>query len=297
MIDYLKHMAVFARVVDEGSFRAAAKGIGLAPSRISQTVSDLETHLGVTLLYRTTRKIALTNEGRILYEKTSEMLKIAESGLNELNALSQEPSGSLRISLPAFMATSSLSTAFAKFSQQYPLVSLIISYSDQPIDILQSGCDLNIRAGWLDNSSMMSRKLGEHERILVASASFMAQKPPVSHPSEISQWDWIGYQQRGDHITFTSDANEEAKIQTQYKIQVDNIDALYHFINQHIGLSIIPRHMAASGLASGDLKHVLPQWKLRSLGCYALWPDQSRRENLTLLLVRFLAEHEKTPNT
>ncbi len=99
MIEHLRHMAIFARVVDEGSFRAAAKTIGLAPSRISQTVSDLESFLGVTLLYRTTRKIALTNEGRMFYARVVDMMRSAEAGLNELNALSLEPVGALRISL------------------------------------------------------------------------------------------------------------------------------------------------------------------------------------------------------
>jgi DNA-binding transcriptional LysR family regulator len=104
MIEHLRHMAIFACVVDEGSFRGAAKTVGLAPSRISQTVSDLEEFLGVTLLYRTTRKIALTNEGRMFYARVTEMMQSAEAGLNELNALSLEPVGALRISLPAFMS-------------------------------------------------------------------------------------------------------------------------------------------------------------------------------------------------
>ena len=100
MIDHLRQMAIFARVVDEGSFRGAAKDIGLAPSRISETVSELETYLGTTLLYRTTRKITLTNEGRMFYGRVVEMLRSAETGLNELNALSLDPVGALRISMP-----------------------------------------------------------------------------------------------------------------------------------------------------------------------------------------------------
>ena len=104
MIDHLKHMAIFARVVDEGSFRAAAKALGVAPSRVSETVSELEDFLGVTLLYRTTRKIALSNEGRMFYARVTDMLRSAESGLNDLNALSLEPVGALRVSIPAFMS-------------------------------------------------------------------------------------------------------------------------------------------------------------------------------------------------
>lgn len=101
MIAHLVPLAVFARAVDEGSFRAAARRIGISPSRVSETVSALETFLGLTLLYRTTRKIALTNEGRTFHARVADMVRIAETGLNELNAPSLEQAGALSVSVPA----------------------------------------------------------------------------------------------------------------------------------------------------------------------------------------------------
>lgn len=290
MIDHLRHMAIFARVVDEGSFRAAAKDIGLAPSRISQTVTDLEEYLGATLLYRTTRKIALTNEGRIFYAKVVEMLRSAESGLNELNALSLEPVGALRVSVPAFMSSSGLSSAMGEFIKLHPHVALSISYTDHPVDLLQDGYDLNIRVGWLDDSSMMSRKLCEQERTLVAGVGYASSRPVLTQPEELEDWDWIKYEHRSDTIEFTSQHGKTIAVSGNSQIQVDNIDAMFHLTRQNLGVAILPRHLADRGLESGKFVHLLPDWKMRPLGFFAVWPDKSRRENLTLLFVRFLAK-------
>lgn len=292
MIDYLRHMAIFARVVDEGSFRAAADSVGLAPSRISQTVSDLEDHLGITLLYRTTRKIALTNEGRLFYARVADMIRSAETGLNELNALSLDPVGALRISLPAFMASSKLTPAIAAFVRQHPNVALTIVYTDYPKNLLEDGFDMNIRAGWLDDSSMMSRKLGEGDRALVAGCEYVRGRPKPERPSDLEGWDWVRFKHRADTTVFFSDSGEKEEVTGNAQIEVDCVDAMYNFALHNSGATILPMHLAERGIEAGKLERLLPTWKLRPLGIYAVWPDKSRRENLTLLFVRFLAEQD-----
>ena len=290
MIEHLRHIAIFARVVDEGSFRAAAKAIGLAPSRVSETVSDLENFLGVTLLHRTTRKIALTNEGRMFYARAAEMLRSAETGLNELNALALAPVGALRVSMPAFMSSSSLATAIAEFIRRHPQVALSLSFTDARMDLLEDGFDVNIRAGWLDDSSMMSRKLGESDRALVVGAGYAATRPPPLHPTDLEDWDWLSYKHRSDIITLHGPEGDTVKVQGQARLEADSIDALYHFTCQNLGATVLPEHLAARGEASGKLLRLLPDWRLIPLGFFAVWPDTSRRESLTLLFVRFVAE-------
>lgn len=290
MIEHLRHMAIFARVVDEGSFRAAARAIGLAPSRVSETVSELEAFLGVTLLYRTTRKIALTNEGRTFYARVAEMLRSAENGLNELNALSLEPVGALRVSMPAFMSSSSLASAIADFVRRHPQVALSVSFTDGRTDLLEDGFDVNIRAGWLGDSSMMSRKLGESERALVAGTGYAATRSRPGHPSEMEDWDWLRYKHRSDVTTLHGPGGETVKVLGQARLEADSIDALYHFTCRNLGATVLPEHLAARGEAAGDLVRLLPEWRLIPLGFFAVWPDTSRRESLTLLFVRFIAE-------
>lgn len=290
MIDHLRHMAIFAQVVDQGSFRAAAKTIGLAPSRVSETVTELEHFLGVTLLYRTTRKIALTNEGRMFYARVVEMIRSAESGLNALNALSVKPAGQLRVSVPAFMSSATLTTAMGEFARLHPHVSLQISFTDLPVRLIEDGFDISIRVGSLDDSSMMSRKLGEIERALVSGVSYAQMRPPPTHPADLESWDWIRYTQRADAIEFTSGAGRSAKALGRSQIKVDSADALYHLTRCNFGITVLPWHLAERGLNRGEFLRLIPEWSLRRLGVYAVWPDQSRRENLTVLFVRFLAD-------
>ena len=291
MINHLRHMAVFARVVDEGSFRRAAKTLNLAPSRTSQTVADLEKYLGVTLLYRSTRKLVLTNEGSKFYGHALEMLKNAEAGLNELNALSQQHIGTLRISLPAFLTSSTISTAIAEFAKQYPKVSLSLTFTDHIVDILTEGIDMSIRVGWLQDSTMLARKLYDGRRLLVASKEYVATRTTPTHPTDLSSWDWLRFDIRTNSVEFESSTGEKVSITENTRFSVNSADALACFAKKHMGLAYLPEHIVEEDIKKGDLIHVLPEWKLKPLGYYAVWPNKSRRENLTILLVRFLAEH------
>ncbi|MEM1372769.1 MAG: LysR family transcriptional regulator [Pseudomonadota bacterium] len=290
MIDHLRQMAVFARVVEENSFRGAAKVLGLSPSRVSETVSELENYLSVTLLYRTTRKIALTNEGRVFYARVTEMLKNAEAGLNEVSALSMEPVGALRMSIPAFLSSGPLSTAIADFAKRYESVAFSVTYTDNVVSLIEDGFDLNIRVGWLDDSSMMSRKLATGQRALVAGTEYAKHRPRPKRPADLEDWDWIRYRNRADTTTLVGPDGTEEKVTGKAQIEVDSIDALNHFVGQNLGVTILPSNLAERGIARGDFVRLLPDWALRELGIFAVWPDKSRRESLTLLFVRFLAE-------
>lgn len=288
MIDHLRQMAIFARVVDEGSFRAAADDIGVAPSRVSQSVSDLEEYLGVTLLARTTRRLSLTNEGRMFYDRVADMLRSAEEGLNELNAMSAEPIGALRVSLPAFMATSALSTRIAEFVRSHPNVALTTVYTESPTKLLEEGFDVNIRAGWLDDSSLMSKKLGESQRVVVVGAEYLRNRAAATRPSDLEAWDWIRYHHRSEVTEFRSPDGDIEKVTGQSQIEADTIEAIYHFATCNLGVTILPEHMAARGEADGTLVRLFPDWTLRPLGFYAVWSGKSRRETLAVLFVRFL---------
>lgn len=288
MIDHLRQMAIFARVVDEGSFRAAAKDIGIAPSRVSQSVSDLEAYLGVTLLARSTRRLSLTNEGRMFYARVADMLHSAETGLNELNAMSLEPVGALRVSLPAFMSSSVISTRIAEFICQHPHVTVSVVYTNQMTRLVEDGFDVNIRAGWLDDSALMSKKLGESPRALVVGTNYLRGRERPVRPSDMESWDWIRYRHRPDTTDFRSLSGETESVTGNARLEVDSVDALYHFATCNVGATVLPEHLARRGEAAGQLVRLLPDWQLRPLGFYAVWSGKSRRETLAVLFVRFL---------
>ena len=285
-------MAIFARVVDKGSFRSAARDIGLSPSRVSESISELEENLGVTLLHRSTRKISMTNEGRILYARVVDMLQSAETGLNELNALSEEPAGALRISLPAFMASGPLSTAIARFAQIHPGVTFSVTYTDHRMHLIEDNYDMSIRVGWLDENSMMSRKLSVGHRELVVGTGYAQQRKLPVEPADLESWDWIRFQLRPEKTTLISPTDDIETVVGRSQIEVDSIEAVFHLATQNAGVTVLPSYLAARGIASGTLMRLLPDWRLEPMGIYAVWPDTSRRKSLTLLFVRYLAEQE-----
>lgn len=290
MIDHLRQMAIFARVVDEGSFRGAAKDLGLAPSRVSETVSELETYLGTTLLYRTTRRIGLTTEGRIFYERVVEMLRSAEAGLNELNANTLEPVGALRISMPAFLAGGPLTKAVADFSKLHSGVAFSVFYTDARMQLIEDGLDLSIRVGWLDDSTMMSRKLATGQRHLVVGTDYADSRNAPKRLGDMEDWDWIRFRMRPDATEMTSPSGKVEQVIGNAQIEVDSIEAVYHLCTQNVGAAVLPSFLAEKGVADGKLVRLLPEWSLDPLGIYAVWPDKSRRESLTLMFVRFLAD-------
>lgn len=290
MIEKLRSIAIFATVVDQGTFRAAALHLGLAPSRVSQMVSDLEKDLGVTLLYRSTRQLSLTHEGRILLEKAHIMLDAVEGGLDAINPTSTEPTGTLRITAPAFVTQTELMAVFAKFSNNYPKINLSFDFSDAPCDMIKDGFDVAIRAGWLEDSEFMTRSIGNEDRLLVSSPKYFSSKEAPENPTDLETWDWVRFAMRPDQTELTSSKGETLSVTGKSNIAVNSADALKEFAIQGLGLTALPEHLACRGIDRGELVHVLPDWSLRPLGLHAVWPDQSRRENLTTIFVRFLAE-------
>lgn len=289
MIEKLRSMAIFATVVDQGTFRGAAQHLGLAPSRISQTVSNLEKELGVTLLYRSTRQLSLTNEGHILYSKVGEMLQAAETGLDAINQMSNQPTGELRVTAPAFATQTGLMDLFAEFSQVNPGISIKFNFSDQPQDLIKEGFDVGIRAGIMQDSELMSRSVGQANRVLIASPDYVATKQEPTHPGELETWDWIHFSMRPERTEVISDNGEIVSIPIKHRIEVDSAFALNEFAIRGLGVTSIPENLANRGIRQGELVRVMPNWSISPLTFYAVWPDRSRRESLTLIFIRFLA--------
>lgn len=290
MIDKLRSMAIFATVVEQGSFRAAARHLELAPSRVSQSVSGLEKELGITLLYRSTRQLSLTSEGQALYSNVKAMLQSAEAGLDAINQISKNTVGELRVTAPEFVTQTGMLDVFTEFLNTHPGVSVKFNFSDHPQDLIKEGFDVGIRAGMAKDSELMTRTVGETGRLLVASPHYVALKDQPESPEHLADWNWIQFAVRPERMELYSYKGEKKIIDTTSRVEVDSANALYQFAKRGMGLTPLPEKLANSGISRGELIHILPDWKLLPLQLQAIWPDKSRRENLALTFVRFLAD-------
>ena len=293
MIDELRAMAIFAKAVESGSFRAAADKLKLSPSVVSHHISKLEQHLGTTLLYRSTRRISLTDDGNKLFIATQLMLEAAENGLNNISALSAEPRGNLSLTVPAMFTHSALMDDIAAFAKQYPKVRLTIRFSDLAQDLVRDGIDLAIRIGALKDSALKCKRLFDMPRTLVASSEVVAHRELAQHPQQLLSWDWIAIQMRPNHKRLINAIGEQVQLDYQPRITVDSLEAVCQLTLAGLGLSSPPTFMVAKPIADGRLTEVLLDWQIESLGVYAVWPGNATRTSLSYRLVEFLSQGVK----
>lgn len=293
MIDYLRHIAVFSRVAEEGSFSEAARSLGIAPSRVSESVSKLEHYVGVTLFNRTTRKIALTSEGRRLYAHTSGLLEGAERGLDELRETKSVPMGSLRISVPSYLLSTLLTQAIGRFVALHSQVHVTADFTDRDVLPVDDGYDMCIRSGQFDRRSVMTRKLGTFERAIFVGRGYLANRTKADHPKELMKWDWINYRHRKRLYELKSNAGQAIKlsIQDQVRLQVDSIDALYAFACMDLGVAVMPVEFAQRGIREEKLVRIFDDWHLPTVEYFAVWPDKSYRKSLIWVFVDFLSSY------
>lgn len=293
MINNLKPMFVFAKTVELGSFRAAAKALNLSPSVVSYHISQLEEQFEVALLYRSTRKLSLTDQGKKLFDCVNQMVRSAEQGVDSLTGKAQESFGKLVITAPAALSRGLLINDIASFAKLNSKIELLLNFTDSPQDLIADGIDIAIRVGELKDSSLKSRKITEMERKLVATPGYIESKPEPRSPRDFSKWEWIRFSSVSATRVFTAKNGRSEKIKFDSRIAVDNADALCQFVKAGLGLGTPPLFLIENDLKAGRLVEVLPNWKIDSLPVYGVWPINTPRSSLTNLFVEYLVNKQK----
>ena len=195
-MERLKRMSVFAKVVEFGSFTAAARQLQMSVSSISQTVSKLEDELQVKLLNRSTRSIGLTEAGRIYYQGCRRMLHEVQDVHEQLYAFNNTPIGTLRIGCSSTMAQNVLAGLTAKMLKEYPGLSVNLVTGIPAPDLIADGLDVVIRVGALQDSSLFSRRLGAMPMVVCAAKSYLTQYGIPEKPADLSSHSWLEYSVR-----------------------------------------------------------------------------------------------------
>lgn len=290
MLDQLRQIAIFAKTVDHGSFRAAARSLRLSPSVVSHHVTQLEQKLGTALIYRSTRKLSLTPDGERLLAAARTMMDAAEAGLQEVSSQPQQLSGMLRVTLPAVLAQSKLVDRIAGFAVGFPNVRLSLDFSDIRRELIGDGFDVAIRMGWLEDSSLKARKLFDVERSLVAATHYLQARPEPASPEDLEDWDWLElapvWHKKPE---FTNGSQSVVIMRPDSRISVNDAQALHRLTRAGAGLAIIPDFLTQADAGSGALQVVLPQWTVPPVGVYAVWPSNAPRDGLVKHFVEHLA--------
>jgi len=288
MIDDLRTMAIFAETITQGSFSGASKALGLSPSVVSYHVTQLEKRLGVALIYRSTRKLSLTHEGKVLYQHARDMLNTAQTGLSSVMPDTQAASGKLCITLPSVSARAMVTQKIAEFSRRYPNVELDLRYTDKRQDIIAQGIDLALRAGDMPDSGLKSRHIENIHRTLVCSSDYYGSRAEPATPEDLTDWDWIRLKMLPPSRTFTVGDNQRVDVQFATKITVDDVDAMTQLSINGLGLATPPIYLVEKEIDQGTLVHVLPEWSVEPLPLYAVWPANVTNNSLTKRFLNFL---------
>jgi DNA-binding transcriptional LysR family regulator len=278
----LEAMSLFVRVAELQSFTAAALSLGLPKSSASQAVSQLEAHLKVQLLYRTTRKVQLTHDGQAYYERCREVL----AELDELDSMFSQTSdltGALRVDMPVSLARNFLVPRLPEFMNRHPGLEIELSCTDRRVDVVAEGFDCVIRVGALADSALMTRPLGFMHMGNYASPAYLARHGEPKTLDDLKDHHLIHYALTLGSKPFGfeyRDGDEYRVVDMPGRITVNNTEAFSAAALAGLGILQSPRTGNRHHMAEGRLVEILPQYEAEPLPVSLVYPrrrHQARR--------------------
>ena len=294
MSERLQHMSVFARVVAAGSFSAAAKDLGVSTAVVSRRVAALESRLGVRLLHRTTRRVALTDEGAHFHESVLRILRDIEEAEAEASAGSAEPRGVLKVSMPASFGHRHIAPLVPKFARRFPKVELALQLSDQPVDIVKEGFDLAIRIAELTDSSLAARKLAPNRRVICASPEYLKRHGAPRTPADLEHHNCLVPSWEHDFTStwdYAEPSGKRGEVRVRGQYACDNWEVLRDWALAGLGIALKSTWDVRDHLEDGSLVPVLREYTFGSdVAIYAVYPHRRHLPAKTRVFIDFLAD-------
>ncbi|MBL4799145.1 MAG: LysR family transcriptional regulator [Oleispira sp.] len=288
--EQLKSMVVFAQVVEQGNLTAAAKHIGLSRAVVSYHIKKLETQLGVKLLNRSTRSIALTEAGSEYYQSCRIIAEQATMANQQIENLKNEPEGLLKITCPVNVGLQMVVPALNDFRRLYPKIDLDVMLSDEVVNIMQEGIDLAIRGAPLADSGLQASKLSTLPTCLCGSPEYFKKNGRPLTPTDLEQHTWIIYKLTSGAIEL-SKGNRSYSVAVKGSISTNNAAARTAFIEGGHGLGRIPLYDAWPKVQAGLLEIVLDDYQLKDIDIYGVFPPGSASSKKLRLLIDFLKDY------
>lgn len=293
-MDRYKRMAILAKVVEAGSMTRAARELDLSPSAVSQQIRQLERETRVTLLHRSTRRLALTEAGEAFYEGCSAMLSAARAAEQRLAELRDAAVGELSLSAPVGLAAHHLTSALAPLLSAHRQLTLRLVILDGPPPIIDLRVDMAICIGPLPTSNFAVRHLADWPWVACASPAYLARHGPPRSPQELAEHDWLTQEGRRRAVDeFIGPKGERQRIRVKSRITSNNQLSLKQLALAGFGVSLQVLPEIAEELAEGRLVRVLPTWSLAPMPVNVLLPPRARRSAKVRYAVEALAAYFK----
>jgi len=290
-VDSLGDIAVFVRVVSEGSFTRAADRLDLSRSVVSKYVTRLEERLGVRLLNRTTRRLSLTEAGQVFYERSRRGLQEFEDAEAEVSHLQEEPRGILRINSPMSFGICHVAPALPQFLKEYPGVSIDMNLDDRKLDVIEEGFDVSIRISDMPDSSLVARRLGPCRHVVVAAPSYLEENGTPKTPGDLSAHNVISYryQESVNNWHFIDRENRQVSVTVSGAMQMNNSLALREALLVGGGIMRTPTFIVGEDIRRGRLVRLLPDYQMLEPSIYLVFPERRHLSPKVRAFVDFMA--------
>ncbi|MCO4320804.1 LysR family transcriptional regulator [Aliidiomarina quisquiliarum] len=305
MNHHLRAIQVFGKVVESGSFTAAAELLNMPKSTVSKLIQQLENHLKVKLLHRTTRRLTLTMEGHAYYERTNRLLHELEDIESYVSHEQRVPRGLLRINIASAIANHILIPQLADFQQKYPLIQLDLGVTDSNIDLVSENVDCVIRGGQLTDLSLVARKIAEFPVITCATPAYLREYGTPTSPDCLDQNHRLIYYRsgRGNNkikpMRFTHQ-DHSIEIKRQACLTVSDSTAFSHAVRSGIGIAQLPKFLVEKELTSGQLQQILPMWQSNPIPLYIIYtPNRylsGRLQAFTAWITELFVQNDHCPH-
>ncbi|WP_419911012.1 LysR family transcriptional regulator [Hoeflea sp.] len=284
-------MIIFCAVVDANGFAAAGEQLGHSASHISKEIASLEERLGVRLLNRTTRTLSLTDIGRTYYEQASAIIDDARDIRDRILAVGDTPMGLLRVSVPVMFARNYLDAWLPQFMDAFPSVRLHIEASDRMVDVVAEGFDVVVRAGRLEDTSLIARRLMTSRMLTVASPGYLARRGTPETPSDLTGHTLIDFSYRRSATTweYRGAGENRLSITVTPTLVCNSADTELAVALAGAGITRLPSMACEKELASGALVPILTRYEEEPIGVYALYPSRVHLAAKVRAFVDFLA--------
>ena len=291
-MDKFADIEAFNAVVEAGTFSAAGERLGIAKSVISRRVSQLERRLGSRLLHRTTRRLALTDAGRNFYQRTVQILADLDDAEQSVTEETLELRGSLKLAAPLTFGLMHMSDAIAEFLKMHPAIEINLDLNDRNINLVEEGFDMAVRIGQLEDSTLVSRRLGTSHNVTCASQSYLATHGEPTHPDELQQhvglqYSNIPYKQQW---RFETPEGKTIHAQPQIRVRANNGESLAAAACAGLGITTGPTFILGSYVKKGSLVTILNEYQRTSVGIYAVYPPGRLMPRRIQVFSDFLAQ-------
>ncbi|MDU1575348.1 MAG: HTH-type transcriptional activator AaeR [Pantoea sp.] len=291
-MERLKGMSIFAKVVELGSFTAAARQLHLSVSSISQIVAKLEDELQVKLLNRSTRSIGLTEAGKIYYQGCRRMLAEATQVHEQLYAFNNTPVGTLRIGSSSTMAQNVLAEMTSNMLREYPGLSVNLVAGIPAPDLIADGLDLVIRVGALKDSSLFSRRLGAMPMVVCAAKSYLQQHGAPEKPADVGNFAWLEYSVRPDNnFELIAPEGLVSRLSPQGRFVTNDSLTLIRWLKAGNGIAYVPMMWVIEEINAGEIDILFPQYQSDPRPVYALYTEKDKLPLKVQVCIDYLTEY------